>query len=176
MVAVSGNTLKDARLRKYNGNSTEFEFVFKSYSGVVARTTGLVALMSSLSKMRTGTSDRSAAESWLIPMESGWDKGKNKEQEEKGNENPMSGLSSNCRGIVGGDEGPIGGVAQVIGCHGVKVGVGVHGEEGQEEDGEVQGEVKGEVEENQGRRHMDGMRMEWQTLNGLEPMWSVMNQ
>ena len=72
-------------------------------------------------------------------------------------------------GIVGGDEGPIGGVAQVIGCHGVKVGVGVHGEEGQEEDGEVQGEVKGDVEESQGRRHMDGMRMEWQTLNGLEP-------
>ena len=78
-------------------------------------------------------------------------------------------------GIVGGDEGPIGGVAQVV-YHGVKVGVAVHGEEGQEEDGEVQGEVKGEVEENQGRRHMDGMRMEWQTLNGLEPMWSVMNQ
>ena len=74
------------------------------------------------------------------------------------------------RGIVGGDEGPIGGVAQVIG-HGVKVGVDVHGEEGQEEDGEVQGEVKGEVEENQGRRHVDEMRMEWQTLNGLEPMW-----
>ena len=52
-------------------------------------------------------------------------------------------------GIVGGDEGPIGGVAQVD-CHGVKV-VEVHGEEGQEEDGEVQGEVKGEVEENQGQ-------------------------
>ena len=49
-------------------------------------------------------------------------------------------------GIVGGDEGHIGGVAQVIGCHGVKV-VGVHGEEGQEEDGEVRGEVKGEVEQ-----------------------------
>ena len=63
-------------------------------------------------------------------------------------------------GIVGGDEGHIGGVAQVIGCHGVKVGVGVHGEEGQEEDGEVQEEVKGEVEESQGRRHMDGRRME----------------
>ena len=46
---------------------------------------------------------------------------------------------------------------------------GVHGEEGQEEDDEVQGDVKGEVEVNQGRRHMDGMRMEWQTLNGLEP-------
>ena len=26
-----------------------------------------------------------------------WDKGKNKEQEEKGNENLKSGLSSNCR-------------------------------------------------------------------------------
>ena len=33
-------------------------------------------------------------------------------------------------GIVGGDEGPVGGVAQVV-SHGVKV-VGVHGEEGQE--------------------------------------------
>ena len=44
-------------------------------------------------------------------------------------------------GIVGGDEGPIGGVAQVIG-HGVKVGVGVHGEEGQEEDGEGAGRGK----------------------------------
>ena len=48
-------------------------------------------------------------------------------------------------GIVGGDEGPVGGVAQVV-CHGVKV-VGVHGEEGKEEDGEMQGEVKGEVEQ-----------------------------
>ena len=48
-------------------------------------------------------------------------------------------------GIVGGDEGPVGGVAQVV-CHGVKV-VEVHGEEGREEDGEVQGEVKGEVEQ-----------------------------
>ena len=38
--------------------------------------------------MRTGTSERS------------WDKGKNKEQEEKGNENPNSGLSSNCRNGV----------------------------------------------------------------------------
>ena len=53
-------------------------------------------------------------------------------------------------GIVGGDEGPVGGVAQVV-CHGVIVVVGVHGEEGQEEDGEVRGEVKGEVEENQGQ-------------------------
>ena len=48
-------------------------------------------------------------------------------------------------GIVGGDEGPVGGVAQVV-CHGNKV-VGVHGEEGQEKDGEVRGEVKGEVEQ-----------------------------
>ena len=48
-------------------------------------------------------------------------------------------------GIVRGDEGPVSGVAQVV-CHGVKV-VGVHGEEGREEDGEVQGEVKGEVEQ-----------------------------
>ena len=48
-------------------------------------------------------------------------------------------------GIVGGDEGPVGGVAQVIG-HGVKV-VGIHGEEGLKKDGEVRGEVKGEVEQ-----------------------------
>ena len=43
-------------------------------------------------------------------------------------------------GIVQGDEGPIGEVAQVI-CHGVIV------VEGQEEEGEKQGEVEGEVEE-----------------------------
>ena len=48
-------------------------------------------------------------------------------------------------GIVGGDEGPVGGVAQVV-SHGVKV-VGVHGEEGQEKDEEVRGEVEGEVEQ-----------------------------
>ena len=47
--------------------------------------------------------------------------------------------------IVQGDEGPVGGVAQVV-CHGVEV-VGVHGEEGREEEGEKQGEVKGEVEQ-----------------------------
>ena len=46
--------------------------------------------------------------------------------------------------IVRGDEGPVGGVAQVV-CHGVKVGV-VHREEGQEEKGEKQGEVESEVE------------------------------
>ena len=44
--------------------------------------------------------------------------------------------------IVQGDEGPVGGVAQVI-CHGVIVVVG-HQEEGQEEEGEKQGEVEGE--------------------------------
>ena len=45
--------------------------------------------------------------------------------------------TSRCEreGIVGGDEGPVGGVAQVV-SHGVKV-VGVHGEEGQEKDEEV---------------------------------------
>ena len=47
--------------------------------------------------------------------------------------------------IVQGDEGPVGGVTQVV-CHGVKV-VGVHREEGQEEEGEVQGEVEREVEQ-----------------------------
>ena len=47
-------------------------------------------------------------------------------------------------GIVQGDEGPVGGVAQVV-CHGVIVVVG-HQEEGQEEEGEKQGEVEGEVE------------------------------
>ena len=105
MVKVSGNPLKDGRPREHNGNSTEFKFVFKSYSGVVARTTDLVALKSSMSKMRTDTSDRSAAESWLIPIECGWDKGKHKEQTEKGNENcrkwvtmmPVSGMKERKR-------------------------------------------------------------------------------
>ena len=63
------------------GDPTEFKFVFKSYSGVVGRTTDLVTLMSSLSKMRTGTTERSAAEFRLIPMECGRIKSKNKEQE-----------------------------------------------------------------------------------------------
>ena len=80
MVAVSGNTLVNGRPREHNGNLTEFKFVFKSYSGVVGRTTDLVALMSNLSKMRTGTTERSAAEFRLIPMECGWVKSKNKEQ------------------------------------------------------------------------------------------------
>ena len=68
-------------------------------------------------------------------------------------------MSCKLGGIVGGDEGPIGGVAQVD-CHGVKV-VGAHGEVGSEEDDEVREEVKGEVEESQGQPHiMDGMEME----------------
>ena len=46
-------------------------------------------------------------------------------------------------GIVQGDEGPVGGVAQVIGCHGVTVG---HQEEGQEEEVEKQCEGEGEEE------------------------------
>ena len=62
MVEVSGNTSEEERHREHNGNSTEFKFVYKLYSGVVARTTDLVALMSSMSKMRTDTSDRSATE------------------------------------------------------------------------------------------------------------------
>ena len=72
MVKVPGNTWKDERLREYKGNSTEFRFVFKSYSGVVARTTDLVALLPSTSKVRIGTSDRSATESWQIPKERKW--------------------------------------------------------------------------------------------------------
>ena len=62
-------------------------------------------------------------------------------------------------GVVQGDEGPVGGVAQVIGFHGVTVG---HQEEGQEEEVEKQGEVEGKEEEEtqRQRRHMDGMRME----------------
>ena len=86
----------------------KFKFVIKSYSGVVGRTTDLVALMSSLSKMRTGTTEWSAAEFRLIPMDCGWVKSKNKEQgmekdksKGKGNENPKSGelteLRGNCR-------------------------------------------------------------------------------
>ena len=97
MVAVSRNTLVNGRPREHNGNSTEFKFVFKSYSGVVGRTTDLVALMSSMFKIGTATSDRTGAESWLIPIECGWDKGKHKEQKEQGNENQKSGLRSNCR-------------------------------------------------------------------------------
>ena len=72
-------------------------------------------------------------------------------------------------GIVGGDEGPVSGVAQVD-CHGVKV-VGVHGEVGQEEDGEVRREVKGEVEQLREKRS-SWMVWRWVTdSRDLEPMW-----
>ena len=47
-------------------------------------------------------------------------------------------------GGVQGDVGPVCGVAQVIGCHGVTVG---HQEEEEEEEEEKQEEVEGEVEE-----------------------------
>ena len=98
----------NGRPREHNGNSTEFKFVFKSYSGVVGRTTDLVALMSSLSKMRKSTTERSAALFRLILMECGWVKSKNKEQgmekdksKGKGNEKPKSEelteLRDNCR-------------------------------------------------------------------------------
>ena len=61
-------------------------------------------------------------------------------------------------GIVQGDEGPVGEVAQVV-CHGVIVVVG-HQEEGQEEEVEKQREVESEVEESQGQPHiMDGTEM-----------------
>ena len=61
-------------------------------------------------------------------------------------------------GVVGGDKGPVGGgVVQVV-CHGVKV-VGVHGEEGQEEDGEIRGEVKGKVEQLRDNRACAGVKM-----------------
>ena len=64
-------------------------------------------------------------------------------------------------GVVQGDQGPVCGVAQVIGYHGVTVVVG-HQEEGQEEEVEKQGEVEGEKGrgKTQRGRHMDGMRME----------------
>ena len=59
--------------------------------------------------------------------------------------------------IVGGDEGPVSGVAQVV-CHGVKV-VGVHGEEGQEKYGEVQGEVKEKSSNSETTAHVHGVKM-----------------
>ena len=71
-------------------------------------------------------------------------------------------------GIVGGDEGPVGGVAQVV-CHGVIVVVG-HQEEGQEEEGEKQGEVEGEVEQLREKRS-SWMVWRWndKRVKGLEP-------
>ena len=61
-------------------------------------------------------------------------------------------------GIVQGDEGPVGGVPQVL-CHGGIVVVG-HQEEGQEEEGEKQGEVEGEVEEVK-NNHTSWMTWRW---------------
>ena len=75
--------------------------------------------------------------------------------------------------IVQGDEGPVGGVAQVV-CHGVIVVVG-HQEEGQEEEGEKQGEVEGEAEKLKDNRTWMVWRWGDKRVNGLEPMWSVMN-
>ena len=74
-------------------------------------------------------------------------------------------------GIVGSDEGPVGGVAQVVVCHGVKV-VGLHGEEGQEKDEEVRREVKGEVEQLREKRS-SWMVWRWddRLKRRLEPMW-----
>ena len=60
--------------------------------------------------------------------------------------------------IVQGDEGPVCGVAQVIGYHGVTVVVG-HQEEGQEEEVEKQGEVEGEEE--QLKKHCTWMACGW---------------
>ena len=60
--------------------------------------------------------------------------------------------------LVVGDEALFGGVAQVIG-HGVKVGVGVHGEEGLEKDGEVRGEVKEKSSNSERNAHVHGVRM-----------------
>ena len=59
--------------------------------------------------------------------------------------------------VVQGDEGPVCGVAQVIGYHGVTVG---HQEEGQEEEVEKQGEVEGEEEEEL-KNHYTWMECGW---------------
>ena len=61
-------------------------------------------------------------------------------------------------GVVHGDEGPVCGVAQVIGCHGVTVG---HQEEGQEEEVEKEGEAEGEKEEEQLKEHCTWMACGW---------------
>ena len=49
--------------------------------------------------------------------------------------------------VVQGDEGPIDGVAQVIGCHGVTVMVR-HQEKEEEKQGEVEGKVEEELKDN----------------------------
>ena len=77
-------------------------------------------------------------------------------------------------GIVQGDEGPVCGVAQVIGCHGVIVVVG-HQEGGQEEEVEEQREVGGEGEKQLKDNHT-WMECGWMTsASGLEP-FGVMNE
>ena len=72
-------------------------------------------------------------------------------------------------GFVQGDEGPVCGVAQVIGCHGITVVVG-HQEEGQEEEEEKQGEVEGEGEKL--KNHYTWMECGWNektSASSLEP-------
>ena len=69
-------------------------------------------------------------------------------------------------GVVQGDEGPVCGVAQVIGCHGVTVG---HQEE--EEKVEKQEEKEDEVEEEL-KEHCTWMECGWNektSASGLEP-------
>ena len=77
-VAVSGNTVVDGRPRA-QWNSTEFKFVFNRILESWHEPQ-ISSLSCQTSKMRTGTTERSAAEFWLIPMECGWVKRKNKEQ------------------------------------------------------------------------------------------------
>ena len=66
-------------------------------------------------------------------------------------------------GIVGGDEGPVGGLRRLLVTES-KV-VGVHGEEAQEKDEEVRGEVKGEVEQLREKR---SSWMAWRWNDGLK--------
>ena len=86
------------------------------------------------------------------------------------NHSSASNESTSCEvgGVVQGDEGPVCGVAQVIGCHGVTVG---HQEEGQEEEVEKQGKVESEGEE-QLKEHCTWMECGWSektSASGLEP-------
>ena len=83
-MAVSGNTLVGGGPREHNGNSTDAKFVFKSYSGVVARTTDLVTLMSSLSKMRTGTVLADPDGTWLGQEQEQGARDREKQEERNG--------------------------------------------------------------------------------------------
>ena len=67
-------------------------------------------------------------------------------------------------GIVGGDEGPVCGVAQVVDCHQVTVG---HQE--REKEGEKQGEVEGDGEELKERCTWMACGWNDKRVNGLEP-------